>query len=545
MQTKLKTKILLLILSALIGLLIFLFVSAIEIKDALMDGRKEALRSVLQVLHSSLSDYQTRVASGEITLDEAKELGRQLIEKSRFGGESGKTEYVYAFTTAGVGVYHPNKDRLTGKNMFEQVRDPKGNYTWKDVFAAAKSSAEGGFLTTVTVRPATKEFYDKIGFARTFEPWSWVLGTGATLDDINKDYHSKLIINIVFSLIIMIFISILGHLTVRSILRQVGGEPQLAIRSMSIVASGDMTVSLPHAPAGSMIDSLREMLSSFKKIIFDISETSSALTQGADKINIASQEVADGAEKQSDATSMIASSVCQMTETINNISASCKIAQEYMLSLVNLSEEGVAGVKTAGIEINHISSNVHNVSNKIRDLEARAKQISSIANVIKEIAAQTNLLALNAAIEAARAGEQGRGFAVVADEVRKLAERTSSATIEIEQMIVNVQSDTASAVDMMAASLPQVDAGVKASNEAAMTLNQVKVSVQASFEQLTAIVDATYNLSTTSDDISLRIDAIAGMAEQTSSTMHSTFEIIKGFEEIVLTLNKNVSNFRC
>ena len=544
MQTKLRTKILLLILSVLVGLLILVVLSAFEIKNALMDGRKEALRSVLQVVHSSLSNYQARVDAGEIKLDEAKKLGRQLLENMRFGGESGNTEYVYAFTTAGVGIYHPNKDRLTGENMFEKIRDPKGNYTWKDVFSAAKSSPEGGFLTTVTVRPATKEFYDKLGFARTFEPWSWVLGTGATLDDINKEYRSKLMVNIFLSLAVMLFISFLGLLTVRAILRQVGGEPQLVIHSMSVAASGDMTVVLPNAPTGSMIDSLREMLNSFKKIIFGITETSSALTKGADKINNASQEVADDAKKQSDATLIIATSVGQMTTSINHISASCKIAQEHMLSLVNLSEEGVTGVKTASLEIKHISTNVHDASKKIRDLEERAKHISSIANVIKEIAAQTNLLALNAAIEAARAGEQGRGFAVVADEVRKLAERTSSATVEIEKMIVDIQSDTANMVNIMDASLPQVEAGVRASDEAATTLNQVKESIQASFEQVSAIVDATLDLSTTSDDISHRIDAIANMAEKTSATMHSTFEIVKGFEAVVATLNKNVGNFR-
>ena len=99
MQTKLRTKILLLILTALVGLLIFFSISALEIKDSLMDGRKEALRYVLQSVHTSLSDYQARVDAGEITLDEAKELGRELLENICFGGESGKTEYVYAFTT--------------------------------------------------------------------------------------------------------------------------------------------------------------------------------------------------------------------------------------------------------------------------------------------------------------------------------------------------------------------------------------------------------------------------------------------------------------
>ena len=543
-QTKLRTKILLLILSALLGFVILLFLSALEIKDALMDGRKEVLRSILQTVHTSLSDYQAQVVAGKMSQAEAEEAGRKLISNMRFGGANGKSEYLYAFTTKGVGVSHPNKERLTGESLFDKVRDPKGNYIWKDIFTAARSSPEGGFLFTTTPR-GKDEFYEKLGFSRVFEPWSWVIGTGVSLDDIAQDYHEKILINIISSLFMIAFISILGYLTVRAILRQVGGEPVLAIRSMSVVASGDMTVVLPEAPPGSMIDSLCDMLAAFKKIIFNITETSAALTQGADRINLAAQEVADGAEKQSGVTVKIAASVGEMTTTISTISVSCKIAQEHMLSLVSLSEAGVAGVKTAGEEINNISSSVHEASRKIRDLEERAKQISSIANVIKEIAAQTNLLALNAAIEAARAGEQGRGFAVVADEVRKLAERTSTATIEIEQMIVDVQSDTSSMVEIMDASLPQVEAGVTAANSAGDTLSQVKTSVQASFAQVTAIAEATQELGTTSDDISHRIDAIAGMAEKTNAAMHSTSEIVKGFEEVVTTLNKNVGHFRC
>ena len=171
-------------------------------------------------------------------------------------------------------------------------------------------------------------------------------------------------------------------------------------------------------------------------------------------------------------------------------------------------------------------------------------QVSSIANVIKEIAGQTNLLALNAAIEAARAGEQGRGFAVVADEVRKLAERTSSATTEIEQMISGIQSDTVGAVGAMNEALPEVEQGVHLATSATESLQAIEAGAGRTLERIREVAEATQEQGSASTSIAQRVEQIAQMVEETTATIRSTADTAVQLEHIAQGLQAQISRFR-
>jgi len=175
---------------------------------------------------------------------------------------------------------------------------------------------------------------------------------------------------------------------------------------------------------------------------------------------------------------------------------------------------------------------------------ARAKQVSTIASVIKDIAGQTNLLALNAAIEAARAGEQGRGFAVVADEVRKLAERTSSATLEIEQMISGIQDDTVGAVEAMNAALPEVQEGVQLASSASESLLAIENGARRTLERVGEVADATKEQSSASTSIAQRVEQIANAVEETTATIRGTAESAHELENIASNLKQLISRFR-
>ena len=154
-------------------------------------------------------------------------------------------------------------------------------------------------------------------------------------------------------------------------------------------------------------------------------------------------------------------------------------------------------------------------------------------------------MALNAAIEAARAGEQGRGFAVVADEVRKLAERTSSATIEIEKMISGIQEDTVLVVGTMGAALPQVEAGVKAAEDAAQALRQIKDGAESTLTRIREVASATKEQSEASTNIAQRVEQISQMVEETTAAMQSTAETATEMEAISSELSQLISRFRC
>ncbi len=543
-RMNLKTKIALLVVSALLGLLSLVIYSALEMKRDLLNGRKEVIQSILEGTYSTLAAYQAQETAGALTRDQAQKAAAAAIGMIRYGGADGKSEYVYSFTTEGVGIYHVIKERI-GQNMLEKIRDSQGNYTWKDILAAAKMSPSGAYLTTFTARPGQKEVVEKLGYVRLFEPWSWVIGTGVYVDDINQEYQTRLVINLSIAGVLIALIAGLGFMIARGVLRQVGGEPAEAIGFMSRVAEGDLTGVMPPAAKGSMLASMGGMVSAIRQMVAEIAQSSSQLSKGAEHISTASREVAIASERQSDATSSMAAAIEEMTVSINHISASAKDTQEDSLGSVRLSEEGFNRIQLASHEINEIASSVNDASGRIQKLEQRASQISSIAGVIKDIAGQTNLLALNAAIEAARAGEQGRGFAVVADEVRKLAEKTSSATVEIEQMLAGIQTDTVGVVGVMNAALPQVNSGVKAAEEAAQSLRQIRAGAQTTLDRVREVAESTKEQSVASDSIAQRVEEVATMVEETTAAMKATAETALEMEKIAGELTRLVSRFRC
>ena len=543
-RMKLRTKIALLVIAALVGLVSLVVLSAFDMKRDLLNGRKEVIQSVLEGTHATLAAYQAQVAAGTLTLEQAQKAATEAIAMVRYGGKDGKSEYVFAFTTEGVGVYHVVKERI-GQNMLDKIKDPQGNYTWKDILAAVKQSPGGAYVNTLSPRPGQKEVAAKLQFAMLFEPWSWVIDTGAYVDDIDAEFHERLVSSLAIAGVLIVLIGGLGFAIARGVLRQVGGEPAQAIELMSRAAAGDLTVEVQAAPKGSMLASVGDMVRAIRAMVSEIGQSSTRLTQGAEQISTASREVASASQHQSDATSSMAAAIEEMTVSVNHISDNAKDTQQNSLNSVALSEEGFGRVEVATREIREIATTVSDASARIRKLEERANQISSIAGVIKDIAGQTNLLALNAAIEAARAGEQGRGFAVVADEVRKLAERTSVATIEIEQMIGAIQSDTVEVVGVMDAALPQVAAGVEAAESAADSLRQIKDGAQSTLTSIREVADSTHEQSVASNSIAQKVEEIATMVDETTAAMQSTAETAADLEKIAGELTELVSRFRC
>jgi methyl-accepting chemotaxis protein len=240
----------------------------------------------------------------------------------------------------------------------------------------------------------------------------------------------------------------------------------------------------------------------------------------------------------------MAAAVEQLTVSINQISESAHDTERYSSAATTLAASGETRVAEAANEMALIAQQTSSAAGAIRSLESRAAEISTIANVIKEIAAQTNLLALNAAIEAARAGEQGRGFAVVGDEVRKLAERTSSATEEITSMIGAIQADTATAVDTMDKALPQVERGLDLARQAEHSLREIRDGAGTTLERIRDVALVTQEQSAASTSIAQQVESIAQMVEETSASTQHTADSARDLDAIARELGELVARFR-
>ncbi|MBS0371265.1 MAG: methyl-accepting chemotaxis protein [Proteobacteria bacterium] len=320
-----------------------------------------------------------------------------------------------------------------------------------------------------------------------------------------------------------------------------------AIAAAQRVASGDLTEEIEargNDEAGMLMTALGSMVSALRELVKEINTGANDVVQNAERISVASREVSLAAEHQADATSAMAAAIEELTVSSNHISASASDTEQDSLAAMTEAAEGSQRVEQATIAIQKIAATVAEAARQIHELEDRTKQVSSIANVIKDIAGQTNLLALNAAIEAARAGEQGRGFAVVADEVRKLAERTSSATIEIEQMIVGIQKDTIGAVSAMNSALPEVEQGVELAGSASDSLRAIEVGAGRTLGRIREVANATREQSSASTSIAQRVETIAQMVEETSSTMRGTAETADQLELIAHGLKGKIERFQ-
>ncbi len=308
--------------------------------------------------------------------------------------------------------------------------------------------------------------------------------------------------------------------------------------TLAIMATGDLTVRVNNEYKGDhakITNSINQLGDSLEALILKITESIQATASASAQISSSAEEMAAGAQEQSSQAHEIASAIEQMTSTILQTSRNASGAAD---NAKNAGETADSGGKVVGTTIegmNRIATVVSTTAETVQKLGDSSKQIGEIIQVINDIADQTNLLALNAAIEAARAGEHGRGFAVVADEVRKLAERTTKATKEIADMIKQIQTDTNGAVNSINAGNEEVEKGKLLAEEAGSSLNRIIAATISVVDDIAQVATGSEEQSTTAEQISRSIEGISSVANQTAS---ATQQIARASEDLsVLTEN--------
>jgi aerotaxis receptor len=295
---------------------------------------------------------------------------------------------------------------------------------------------------------------------------------------------------------------------------------------------------------GSLVAQMAIMRNSLHELIAAVRQNVESLSKSVTRLSTTASGSAEASEAQSEAASSMAAAVEQLSVSIDMVEQNAIQAKSVTQESAMRSTEGASIILDAAKEMELIAGAVHSTAETIRELEEVSQQISSIAGVIKDIADQTNLLALNAAIEAARAGEQGRGFAVVADEVRKLAERTGNSTQEISHMIVRIQNGSHKAAEEMDAGVNRVNEGVILARKAGETINQIRSGSDQVTHSVEEITLALKEQVTASRDIAQKVEHIAQGAEAISATSSTTLVSARQLEELSVNLEKLTTKFR-
>ncbi len=522
------TKIIVLVLVSSVGLAVVSSAIALKMymtsyhnyidmyKKSLFDDFDNQAKSQVEAAVTMLQKIYEQQQGGILTLDEAKIKGADLLRAMKYG----KDGYFWADTTEGVNVVLLGRP-AEGKSRIDLL-DTKGKYLIKEIIENGKKPG-GGFTDFWFPKPGEKEASPKRGYSLEFKPFGWIVGTGNYVDDIDalvkkaadesmRNLKHGIYLTIAITTVMVIAIAISSLFVTRRLLRDIGTEPSHLAQITQHVAEGNLTYQFEEGKGG-VYDAMRLMVAELKNVMNKVSTSSKEVASASVELNNNAEQMVNASSEVVNQANTVATASEEMSATSMDIANNCHRAAESSNQASKTAQAGAAIVQSTVDGMTRIADKVRSSAVVVEQLGTRSDQIGEIVATIEDIADQTNLLALNAAIEAARAGEQGRGFAVVADEVRALAERTSRATKEIGDMIKSIQAETRKAVSAMEDGVREVEQGTSEAARSGHALEQILEKINEVTSQISQIATAAEEQTATTREISNNIQQISDVVE--------------------------------
>lgn len=510
-----------------------------QIHGDLYQAKAEKTRHVVQTAAGVLAYYQGLEAAGTLTREAAQQQALQVVRALRYD----QGDYFWINDLQPKMVMHPANPKLDGQDL-SAIRDPDGFAVFNEMVALARSQGAGP-VDYRWPKPGASEPVAKTSYIQLFKPWGWIIGSGVYIDDVQAEFARQLRDASLLGLGIALLMALLVVLIARSIARPL----QEAVQAMGNIASGESDLTRRLDTFGQdEITRLGEHFNRFngklQGVIGQLQGAAHALAESAGHVGDNAGSAQARSAQQSLQMDQVATAVNEVTYAVHDVAKHAEQAASEMRNAQTEVGQGQQAIHGSLQQIDRLSATIEQAVQVIRELAGHSTRIGGVLEVIRSIAEQTNLLALNAAIEAARAGEQGRGFAVVADEVRLLAQRTAQSTAEIQTMIEHLQGQSEAAVRAIDTSSEASRQTVEQAREAGARLDAINQALNNLGALNASIASATLQQSHVVEEINRNVTETAGLSQQTAEAARQSSDAGVALAQLSVELEQLLRQFR-